>query len=306
MKYFLTDTPQNLVRFSSDVSSWVSPTSYACTAEKGYPAPDGSMDAWRIETNSSSPHPRGYRYIITSYASIPSLRFSSSFYVKKGSAKFTSFSILFDLGTPTEDVATINWNDLSLSHTPILDIDPMLEPVSNDWFKLTFFNTTSYTNARVVLVIYPNGIIISSADYGYVEIFNPGISEGYSELPVFPNSSSESLNPFSSQEAIELQPLPGIVTKSSLYGKDHKTLSGRILNYNEEITTTRKFKLDWVDSSAMCRVNSWWGANTNLVFQDTAAGDVTSCRIINKNAPIFENDPFHPEYFKGVLELETY
>lgn len=86
----------------------------------------------------------------------------------------------------------------------------------------------------------------------------------------------------------------------------HRTRLGNMYRYKWGSYKRVKFSVEHLSSSDMCRVNSWWGANTPLRLFDTSSVLVCSAYLVNNTVPIGQMVSPYVDKFKGVIELETY
>lgn len=86
----------------------------------------------------------------------------------------------------------------------------------------------------------------------------------------------------------------------------HRTRSGRLYKYKWGEFKQVKFSAEFLSSSDMCKVNSWWGSNTPLRLYDTGSSVVVSGYLSNNATPINQLQRPYTDQFKGVIELESY
>ena len=87
----------------------------------------------------------------------------------------------------------------------------------------------------------------------------------------------------------------------------HRTLGGVEYRYKWGDYDRVEFSLQWVNSSTMAIVNSWWSSNTNLQFMETdVAGTELNVRLVNKTKPIDRYIKPYTDMFMGKIQLETY
>lgn len=84
----------------------------------------------------------------------------------------------------------------------------------------------------------------------------------------------------------------------------HRTKTGANYRYVWGSFARVKFKVEFVTSADMCQVNSWWGANTQLVLYDLNSVAVVSGFLTNASAPIDQYVKPYQDQFMGVIELE--
>lgn len=82
--------------------------------------------------------------------------------------------------------------------------------------------------------------------------------------------------------------------------------SGREYVYKWGVYASIKFSLRYLTNSHRTVINSWWGGNTALLFNDTTASQVYSVRIANDTMPISKVEKPYQNYWAGIVELETY
>lgn len=69
------------------------------------------------------------------------------------------------------------------------------------------------------------------------------------------------------------------------------------------------FSVNYVSSANKCTINSWWGAETNLLWMQVDSGgaitEIYSCYIANVEKPLTQNNKPYIDLFKGKLKLES-
>lgn len=86
----------------------------------------------------------------------------------------------------------------------------------------------------------------------------------------------------------------------------HRASSGAEYVYKFGYYGARKFDVMYVSSADKTTINSWWAANTDLLFMEVGASEVFSCRLANDYQPIGELvKPYHDQW-QGTIELEGY
>jgi hypothetical protein len=96
----------------------------------------------------------------------------------------------------------------------------------------------------------------------------------------------------------KLEPKKIESTQRTRAGANYKYIWGRY----SRIT----FSTEYVTSSDMCKVNSWWGANTPVTLYDTASVAVIVGNLANASAPIDHFMPPYSDKFGGTIELESF
>lgn len=88
----------------------------------------------------------------------------------------------------------------------------------------------------------------------------------------------------------------------------HRVRSGKEFAYLWGNQVGFKMGVRFVDSSFQCTVNSWYRANTDLLFVEYEAASPIAwhVRLVNKSAPIDRRIKPYRDQFEGVIELETY
>lgn len=86
----------------------------------------------------------------------------------------------------------------------------------------------------------------------------------------------------------------------------NRTRSGAQYRYVWGHYASIKFDVQYVSSSDMCVVNSWWGANTPLVLYDINSSAVVSGYLVNDTRPIDSYMPPYNDQFGGVIQMESY
>jgi len=86
----------------------------------------------------------------------------------------------------------------------------------------------------------------------------------------------------------------------------HRARSGKRYVYKWGSYDRFEFSLEFVSSADACKVNSWWGGNTDLLFVQEGQTDVSSVRLVNDSRPLESYVRPYMDYYSGKLELETY
>ena len=86
----------------------------------------------------------------------------------------------------------------------------------------------------------------------------------------------------------------------------HRTRTGAGYKYVWGSYRRAKCKVEFLSSADMCRVNSWWGANTPVVFYDMSSVAVVSGYLSNATAPIDSYVKPYIDLFMGTIELESF
>lgn len=86
----------------------------------------------------------------------------------------------------------------------------------------------------------------------------------------------------------------------------HRTRGGALYKYTWGRFSRVKFKVEYLSSSDMTRVNSWWQANTPLRLYDTGSSVVVSGYLVNASQPIDQYVKPYTDLFMGTIELEGY
>jgi len=107
-----------------------------------------------------------------------------------------------------------------------------------------------------------------------------------------------------SATAVELYPEWDLVDKSTKLEALHRTRSGRSFRYKFGDYAKFAFSLTDVVSADASQVNSWWGANTDLLFTQDSGTTVSSVQLFNKSKPMGQYDKPYETLFKGKIELE--
>lgn len=66
------------------------------------------------------------------------------------------------------------------------------------------------------------------------------------------------------------------------------------------------FSVEFVSSSDMCTINSWWASNSPVTLFDANSTVIHSGYLANASAPIDSYCAPYTDQFKGVIELETF
>lgn len=88
----------------------------------------------------------------------------------------------------------------------------------------------------------------------------------------------------------------------------HRTKSGRLYTYLWATYPRFEFSVQYVSSASAALVNSWWSANTNLLFFITTSGatEVFSVQLTTKSRPLASFVEPGAQYYKGKILLEGY
>jgi hypothetical protein len=86
----------------------------------------------------------------------------------------------------------------------------------------------------------------------------------------------------------------------------HRSRSGREFVYRWGGIGRISFSVMYVNSSFKAQVNSWWDANTDLLFMEVGTTEVFSCHITNKKKPVDRFIRPYNDLFRGKIELGTY
>lgn len=86
----------------------------------------------------------------------------------------------------------------------------------------------------------------------------------------------------------------------------HRTKSGKLYTYNWGEYHKITFNVSFVNSSFKSTVNSWWGANTDLLWKNESDSLVNSVQIVNQRSPISKFQGPYLDLFSGKIELEGY
>ncbi len=66
------------------------------------------------------------------------------------------------------------------------------------------------------------------------------------------------------------------------------------------------FGVEYLSSSDVCIINSWWNTNEPLTLFDANSTVVISGYLVNASNPIDSYCPPYLDQFKGIIELETF
>jgi len=86
----------------------------------------------------------------------------------------------------------------------------------------------------------------------------------------------------------------------------HRTRNGRLYKYVWGSYPHVKVGVEFLSSSDMCVINSWWGANTALLLYDASSAVVISGYLAGASEPIDQLIKPYSDQFKGTIELEGY
>lgn len=111
---------------------------------------------------------------------------------------------------------------------------------------------------------------------------------------------------FDGTSTVSLEPDYGIKFDQKKIENSHRTRSGANYRYVWGTYKHIKFNVDNLSSADMCRVNSWWGANTALRLYDLSSAVVCSGYLVGANAPIDQYMKPYTDLFMGTIELEGY
>jgi len=113
-----------------------------------------------------------------------------------------------------------------------------------------------------------------------------------------------------SSDAVAIYPMWDYNPSAKKNEDIHRTPGGGRYVYTWGRFDKISFGVNYVSSEAACRINSWWGANTNLLWMEiNSAGSITnvfSVQLANGDIPLSNRNKPYFEYFKGTLELESY
>ena len=111
---------------------------------------------------------------------------------------------------------------------------------------------------------------------------------------------------FDGTTTVSLSPEYDIKFDSRKIENSHRTRSGANYRYVWGSYKRAKFGVEFLSSSDMCVVNSWWGANVALRLFDTNSSVVVSGYLSNGSAPIDSYIKPYTDQYKGIIELESY
>jgi len=111
---------------------------------------------------------------------------------------------------------------------------------------------------------------------------------------------------FDGTSAVSITPEYDIKFDARKVENSHRTRSGANYRYRWSTYKHVKATLEYISSSDMCKINSWWGANTPLVLYDLGSVAVISGYLVNASAPIDGLVKPYTNLFKGIIELESY
>ena len=111
---------------------------------------------------------------------------------------------------------------------------------------------------------------------------------------------------FDGTNTVSLEPEYDIKFDHRKVENSHRTRAGENYRYVWGSYRRCKFSVEFINSADMCRVNSWWGANTALRLYDINSTVVVSGYLANGSAPIDQYVKPYTDQFKGVIELEGY
>lgn len=110
-----------------------------------------------------------------------------------------------------------------------------------------------------------------------------------------------------SSNSISFEPEWGMSQPDKKVQSQHRTRDGSLYTYNWGDYQQFKFNLNFVNSSDVAIVNSWWATDTELLFMDEDdATTVTSVQIMNATKPLTIRVKPYLEYTKGTINLSTY
>lgn len=87
---------------------------------------------------------------------------------------------------------------------------------------------------------------------------------------------------------------------------EHRVRSGASYIYKWGEFSRFSFNVRWVDSAFRSTINSWWGANTQLMLQRAGETQVFSVRIVNDELPVGRYERPYDDLWMAEIELETY
>lgn len=109
-----------------------------------------------------------------------------------------------------------------------------------------------------------------------------------------------------SSTGVSLDPTYEFERRDTKVEDQHRTRSGARYVYKWGQYAKFKVPVEFVSSADASQVNSWWGANTKLLFKNESDSTVFSVQIVNKNLPMGEYQQPYDDLFNGVIELEGY
>lgn len=109
-----------------------------------------------------------------------------------------------------------------------------------------------------------------------------------------------------SSSSVTIEPTYGFKRQDDKLEQVTRTRSGRRYNYLWGSFKKWSFPVEFVDSSFMSTVNTWWGSNANLLLLNNSTSNVYSVNITNNILPIAEFIKPYDDMYKGVIEVETY
>lgn len=311
MKFFLTDTPSNLVSRTDSMDLWSNPTSYTCIVSGGHPAPDGSMSAYRLETNSSTIDTtgRGWRQsdVHSCFLGEEGDEVSIAVYLKKGSNPTADIAFGFshvDSGWRTSRYLTYNFETNTTNSTREKSY-----PVGNGWIKLiSYLVNTEPNDTNFFMALNPTQFNVNSCQYGSTYFWKPAACRGiYDELPCWTNVNTVTpLNAISNPYWVEIGKDSSVDIRDTINETAIVTLGSDVYHHLLGGNNKLSIKPTMVESNYACSINSWWGGGDQIKYQDAFAGNELNCLLVNKGIPMSQNTDFEHNYYRGILDLETY
>ncbi|OGC95831.1 MAG: hypothetical protein A2W25_15255 [candidate division Zixibacteria bacterium RBG_16_53_22] len=105
---------------------------------------------------------------------------------------------------------------------------------------------------------------------------------------------------------VNMEPDYDLVTSARKVQTMHRTRSGAAYLYKWGRFDHVAFGVTYLSSADMCRVNSWWGANTPVVLYDLNSVAVVSGYLINASTPVDRMIKPYTDLFMGLIELESF
>ena len=109
----------------------------------------------------------------------------------------------------------------------------------------------------------------------------------------------------SSATAVQLYPDFNIKTGRKQIRNEHRSKSGRLRLYKWGEYHKIKFKLEWVPAADANTINSWWRANTELLwFVTSGTTTITEeVMLLNKETPLNQYSEPYDNLLRGTLLL---
>jgi hypothetical protein len=105
---------------------------------------------------------------------------------------------------------------------------------------------------------------------------------------------------------VSFYPEWNITLPDTIVVSENRTDAGALYRYVWGVFKCAHFEVQYVSSSDMCVINSWWGASTPVVLWDMSSSTVVSGYITNPTRPIDALMPPYTDQFGGSIQLDAF